>query len=231
MKTPGPQLSLRRMVPQVKDSNVLLIQQANGAFENQAQDMGLSNTGWTWNAKFADLDNDGWQDMYVANGYFWSRKERSPDLFYRNMQGKRFAEQSRQAGLHGSPNTSAYTYIDIDNDGDLDIVTVSQDGAVMLYRNNSAGNHAIEFTLRDHIGNSHGIGSKVIIHYGNGKHQMRELKASGGFASFDAAIAHFGLGRFDHIEAIDVIWSTGEKSVIRGTLPSGHRYTLKRQQG
>jgi len=100
----------------------------------------------------------------------------------------------------------------------------------MLYRNNAQTNHAIEFALRDHIGNSYGIGSKVIIHYGNGKHQMRELKASGGFVSFDAASAHFGLGSLDHIKAVEVQWSTGEKSVIRGALQAGYRYALTRQK-
>jgi len=231
MKAGSPVPLLEQHIPQLNADNVLLVPNGNGGFANKAAAMGLSNTGWTWNAQFADLDNDEWQDIYIANGYFWSRKERTPDLFYRNMGGDHFEEQSKRSGLHGSPNTSSYVYLDFDHDGDLDVFTVSQDGAVVTYVNNTTTGHAIEFELRDHIGNSLGIGSKIIIYYGDGHHQMRELKASGGFASFNAPIAHFGLGQFKQIDKVEVIWSTGETSTLRGdNVLSGYRYTVNRTE-
>jgi hypothetical protein len=94
-----------------------------------------------------------------------------------------------------------------------------------------AGSWVIE--LRDHVGNRFGIGSKIIIHYGAGgaRHQMREIQASGGFLSFDASIAYFGLGEFPRVERVEVMWSTGERSELRGDFAAGARYILHRPPG
>ena len=56
-------------IPSVGKKNILYAQGPDG-WINQAQQYNLETVGWTWNAKFADLDNDTWQDLYVANGMF-----------------------------------------------------------------------------------------------------------------------------------------------------------------
>ena len=51
----------------------------------------LSNTGWTWNAKFADLDNDQWQDLLAVNGCWWDKKIYNMNCFFKNKEGQGFA--------------------------------------------------------------------------------------------------------------------------------------------
>ncbi len=119
----------------------------------------------------------------------------------------------------------------MDNDGDLDIISVPAAGPVLVYRNNRTTGNSIAFELRDQIGNRFGLGSKIIIHYGpdGSRRQMREIQAGGGFVSFDAPTAHFGLGEFAKVDRVEVIWSTGERSEIRQGFAAGARYIITRQ--
>jgi len=224
--TPPPPDNLA--IPAVGNHNVLLTATGEGRFVDRAVAMGVQFAGFTWNAKFADLDNDEFVDLYAVNGWF-AERARESHVYYQNDGGRRFVDKTTEAGLTSFLPTSAYTYVDIDNDGDLDIVAVPVMGPVLVYVNNAKGNR-IAFELRDHIGNRSGIGSTIIIHYGPGgeRHQMREIQASGGFISFDAPIAYFGLGEFTRVDRVEVQWSTGERTEVRGDFPAGARYVLHR---
>jgi hypothetical protein len=193
--------------------------------------MGVDITGWSWNAKIADLDNDGWQDIYVVNGT-WLRAHASPsNFFFRNEAGKRFSVQTEAFGLDDFMIVSSYTYIDIDNDGDLDIVTSAVNGPIKTYLNNETQNNSIAVALQDHHGNRFGIGAKIIIHYGpeGAQHQLREIKSGGGFISFDAPVAYFGLGQSQTVDRIDIVWSTGEETTLEGPFEVGSKYLIKRR--
>jgi hypothetical protein len=74
-----------------------------------------------------------------------------------------------------------------------------------------------------------GIGTEFIIHYGKGgeRHQIRELKANGGYLSFDEHLVQFGLGEHDSVERLEIHWSTGGVTVIPGPLEAGHIYSLQ----
>jgi hypothetical protein len=126
--------------------------------------------------------------------------------------------------------TTSFSYVDIDNDGDLDIIMLPVWGPVAVYLNDAGGQNAIAFEVRDEIGNHFGIGTKIIIHYGpdGSRKQIRELQAGGGFVSYDAPVAHFGLGDFDAVDHLEVRWSTGESTIVRGDFAAGARYILAR---
>lgn len=220
----------QRSIPQHQNQNVLLVRGETGAYQDTAGKMGVAIGGWSWNAKFADLDNDEWQDIYLVNGAI--RREQVPtNLFFKNEQGGNFSEKTSAFGLENFMVVSAYTYVDIDNDGDLDIVTNSLNGPAWVYINNVSTNKSVAFELRDHKGNRFGVGSKIIITYGEDKkrHQIREIKSGGGFVSFDAPIAYFGLGKYDEIGSVEVVWSTGERSKLEGPFKTGGRYVITRQ--
>ena len=189
---------------------------------DRAEALGVAVTDWTWNARFADLDNDGWQDLYAATGYVRSERWES-NVFLRNINGTAYRNETARAGLEDYLPTSSYTYADLDLDGDLDIVSVPVLGPVRVFLNNARGTHALQIELRDLVGNSYGIGSRIVVHYGaSGElHQLRELQAGGGFGSFDAAVAHFGLGSYQGVGRIDVLWSTGETTTIGGPFEAG----------
>lgn len=89
---------------------------------------------------------------------------------------------------------------------------------------------SIVFEFDDGKGNSSGIGNKVFVYYGpdEGLKQMREIKSGGGYLSFDAYQAHFGLGSYDTVDRLEMHWSTGQKSVLRGKFQSGHRCRIVR---
>lgn len=215
-------------IPQ-KRGSTLLQTTTNGKYKNIAQEYGLSNVGWSWNAKFMDLDHDEYQDLYVVNGFNWKRSQES-NYFFKNMQGKGFKNITFDSELDNFLPIHAYTYIDFDNDGDMDIVSAAPIGPMFVYKNKNTSGNSMMFDIQDHQGNRASIGTKIIIHYGdNGQsHQMREITASGGFKSFDAPQVHFGIGQHDKIQRLEVHWSTGEKTILDIELGAGYRYTIQR---
>ncbi|MEH6640072.1 MAG: CRTAC1 family protein [Porticoccaceae bacterium] len=224
---------MEKHLPQRKNQNVLLMADPDGRFTNHVEDFGIEVGAWSWNAKFADLDNDSWEDVYIVNGYI--RKNKTPDnLFHRNLEGLRFQEVTERFGLSNFMAICSYTYLDFDNDGDLDIVMGSVAGPLWLYRNNETSNKAIILRFDDHQGNRFGIGNKVVIRYGgdnsggNGEQQLKELKSGGGFMSFDDPALHFGLGAYQAVDTMEITWSTGEKSTHKGPFAAGQTYTIKR---
>jgi hypothetical protein len=97
--------------------------------------------------------------------------------------------------------------------------------------NNTVSGNSIMFELRDTDGNRFGIGSKIIIRYGTReapRQQLRELQAGGGFISFDAPIAHFGLGDAQQVNDVEIKWSTGGSTRLEGPFSAGARYIIQR---
>ena len=225
--------ALEQSIPQRMNENVMLTWDAEqGHFIDQTQQLGLGFTGWSWNAHFADVDNDQWQDLLVVAGS-WFRATPSgttANFFFRNDGGQAFIDQTDDWGFQNYMIVSAYTVVDFDRDGDLDFVTNSINGPLWLLRNNTQENESIVFAVQDEIGNRDGIGSQLTIHYGpDGKlHQIREIKSGGGYLSFDEPLAHFGLGKSLAVDRVEVRWSTGEQTTLQGPFDSGHRYTIKR---
>ncbi len=78
------------------------------------------------------------------------------------------------------------------------------------------------------MGNSFGIGNKVYVSYGEQRHQVREIKAGRGYLSFDSPYAHFGLGAYDQVNKVEIIWSTGERTVIDRPLEANKKYIISR---
>ena len=218
------------LIPQgARRANVLLMPDGNGGFVDKALEMNLREAGWVWNAKFADLDQDEWQDIYIVNGYFNENTQpaRESNHFFLNNKGAGFVDATAEADMQVFAETAAYTYIDADNDGDLDVIAREALGPVWFYRNNATDGNSITFSFDDRKGNRAGIGSKVVIHYG-GKAQMREVMASGGFSSFDAPFVHFGLGANDKVDRVEITWSTGETTELKGDFKAGQRYRISR---
>jgi len=209
--------------------NVLLEGSSYGVFRDVSEEKAVSEGLWSWNAKFADLDNDEWQDIYIATGFFRDELVQS-NIFFHNYGGEHFKPEQKEFGLENYDITGAYTYIDIDNDGDLDIITVPVNGPLNVYINNEYQNNSISFEFKDNKGNYFGIGNKIYIYYGENdeKHQVREIKAGGGFLSFDSPIAHFGLGKYEKINKIEIVWSTGEKTTIDKKFLANRRYIITR---
>ena len=224
---------LANALPQIMNENVLLRWDEDaGKFVDEAKQAGVGFTGWSWNARFADVDNDEWQDLFVVAGS-WFRATPSgttANFFFRNESDGVFSDQTDAYGFQNFMIVSTYTILDFDRDGDLDFVTNSINGPLWLLRNNNGAGNSISFQIRDNVGNRDGIGTKFIIHYGADaeKHQIRELKASGGYLSFDEPVAHFGLGDSDEVDRLVIKWSTGGSTELPGPFTAGRLYTIQR---
>ena len=220
-------MDFAQSIPQ-DDSNMLHQFNSSSKTFNKVNDFKHPG-GWTWNGKIADLDNDGWQDVINAegavrrSGYGWN-------VLMKNNQGMGFEQKQFSFGLTSDFGLFSFTLLDMDNDGDLDIIGNSAEGPVQVYKNHSTSkNHSIAFSLIDHQGNYHGIGAKIIVSYNDGKSkQIREIKASGGYMSFDPAIAYFGLGDESSIDKVTVQWPDKSQSIYSGPFPVDNHYRIER---
>jgi hypothetical protein len=151
------------------------------------------------------------------------------NVFFHNQKGKTFLSAAKKFGLDDFDHSSSYTYVDIDRDGDLDVVANTLYGPFKVYWNNVIKQNGISFKLRDQTANQFCIGCKITIHYGDGKKQFREIKAGGGFHSFDAPEAHFGLASNKQINRLDIRWSNKEMIQINQPLIANYEYQIIRK--
>jgi len=218
-------------IKQIPAQNVLLQGSRSGIFQEVAKEKNVNDGLNSWNAKFADLDNDEWQDIYAATGEIIEVTDIfQPNVFFHNYRGQHFDIDQESFGLENLGITPAYIYIDIDNDGDLDIIATAVNGPISVYINNEYQNNSITFEFRDMRGNYFGIGNKIYIYYGenNERHQVREIKSGGGFLSFDAPVAHFGLGKYGTISKVEITWSTGGKTILNKEFLANRNYVVTR---
>lgn len=210
----------------VPHTNVLFKLGAQGA-DDITDQWNVGFGGWSWNAKFADLDNDGWQDLFVAQGTRL-RFSNPYGVFYRNQAGRGFSDSTHQFGLADHRPTGASLFLDYDNDGDLDLITYPFQLTPALRRNDAPKAGGVQIELVDRGANKHGIGARVEIRSAQGQRQVREIKASGGYQSHDAPLAFFGLGDWPAATAVQVTWPDGTVQELGGLHLKAGRYRLAR---
>jgi uncharacterized membrane protein YraQ (UPF0718 family) len=219
-------------IPQIRGRNVLLTQDKNGKFVDVAKSAGFELGGWSWDVKAIASANSELQDIVIFNG-FWGLQQVSPSKVYLRNEGKlKFSNQTRESGFEDYAIIGSAAAADFDNDGDVDMVAASENGPLIAYWNNNQESNSIKIELRDAMGNRFGIGSKIRIFYGENddKMQTRELQLSGGFGSYDAPYAHFGLSDNAQVSRIEVEWSTGTKDVLSGNFAANRTYRIERAQ-
>lgn len=204
--------------PQLAE-NVLQVRGADGRFHNQASIRGVSATGWSWSGKFGDLDRDGFLDLYVVNGMI------DTDLFF-YLPGDELVEENqilRNTGdgnfapmpawnLNSKASGRGMSMADLDNDGDLDIVVNNLRSPAQLFENQICDGNALEVNLHQtNSANPFAIGAQLILHTSAGTY-TRDVRASSGYLSGDAARVHFGIPKNAALEKLDVLWSDGTVS-------------------
>ncbi len=166
-----------------------------------------------WGTKFFDYDNDGWVDLFVANGHVYPQLEhyRQRKLLHHNNRDGTFAEVAAQFGapLMQERAGRGVAFGDIDNDGDVDIVINDLDGEPQLLRND--GGNANTSVLIKTVGvksNRDGIGARVKIVSGD-LSQIDEVRSGGSYISQNDLRLHFGLGKRTKIDLIEIRWPSG----------------------
>jgi enediyne biosynthesis protein E4 len=177
-----------------------------------------------WGVRFFDYDNDGWKDLLIAQGHDLDTIELNyPNLHYREPMllarntGHGFVDVSAQSGtVFRQPWVARGMAIgDLDNDGRLDAVVTTNDGAVHILRNETATrNHWLILKLVGHKSNRDAIGAEVKL-VTNAGQQFATVSTAGSYLSASDKRVHFGLGQDRIVQKIEIRW------------PSGIRQTLK----
>jgi len=166
-----------------------------------------------WGTKFFDYDNDGWVDLFVANGHVYPQLEnyKQRKLVHHNNRDGTFTEVAEQLGPALTEKRAArgVAFGDIDNDGDVDIVVGDLDGPPQVLRND--GGNANNSVLIKTVGvksNRDGIGARVKVVAGD-LSQVDEVRSGGSYISQSDLRLHFGLEKRAKIDLIEVRWPSG----------------------
>ena len=167
-----------------------------------------------WGTKFFDYDDDGWVDLFVANGHVYPQIKsfRQRNFVFRNNRDGTFAEVAEQLGAPFSEKHAArgVAFGDLDNDGDVDIVVNNLGDAAQLLRNDG-GNAAGNFVLVKTVGvksNRGGVGARVSVVSGD-LAQKDEVRGGDSYLSQSDKRLHFGLGARTKLDLVEVRWPSG----------------------
>jgi hypothetical protein len=188
-----------------------------------------------WGTEFFDYDNDGWVDLFVANGHVYPQLEnyKQRKLLHRNNRDGTFTETAVQAGAPLLEKRAARgtAFGDMDNDGDVDVVVGDLDGPPQVLRNdggNAAGG-AVLIRLVGTRANRDAVGARVKISAGD-LVQMDEVRSGASYISHSDLRLHFGVGARTKIDSIEVRWPGGAVEKISGA-PANKILTIKEGQG
>jgi enediyne biosynthesis protein E4 len=193
-----------------------------------------------WGTSFFDMDNDGWLDLFVANGHVYPQMDgvagsaayAEPMLLYRNKRDGTFEEVSKQAGLADMPLQSrrGAAFGDIANNGNIDIVVLNVgEPPTLLLNTANDSNHRVLFQLVGTRSNRAAIGTRVTIHAG-GVMQFNEVRGGGSYLSQNDLRLHFGLGAASKMESVEIRWP-GRKLETLKNVAGDHIYTIVEGRG
>jgi len=183
-----------------------------GEFEDVTEYSGVRIGGWGWGSCFADLNNDGWLDLFHVNGYVTNNFTNNAlflrdgsNLFINNKDGT-FSTRQAELSLIDTNQGRGISCLDYDLDGDVDLFVSNNQQNPRLYRND--GGNDFNF-LHVHLGgddkNLDGIGARVIVSAG-GITQTREIYAGNNYISNNPPVAYFGLGDNKRADELIIKW-------------------------
>jgi enediyne biosynthesis protein E4 len=230
-------------------------------YSEVGQMLGIQQTEWSWSPLFADYDNDGDKDLIVANGYpldmtdkDWTKYQaevlgfvsdarevasmappiKVPNMAFENKGELSFANISDE----WLPRTPSFSYgasfVDLDNDGDLDYVANNINDEAFIWRNNTierdkTKTHYLRLRLEGSQGNTGAIGAKVTL-WCKGQMQYSEHFLSRGFASSVDPVIHFGLGENKVVDSLKVIWPASHKVTMVKNLEANQLLVIREKE-
>jgi hypothetical protein len=214
----------------------------NGVFSFETYDakLGFRLQYLSWGGGFFDFDNDGWRDLFIANGHVYPEPEahglgggyRQKNLLYRNLGNRMFDDVTHLSGpgLELKRSARGVAFGDIDADGDLDVVINNQNDLPTLLRNDG-GNWKkwVQVKLQGTRSNRDGMGARVLV-VAKGRTQVDEMRSGGSYLSQSDLCLHFGISEAETVDEITVQWPSGAVDRVQG-VPSNQRIKIQEGKG
>ena len=188
----------------------LFLNQGHGVFIDGSTRTGLLNLSRSisgWGCGLADLDNDGWLDLFVAGGGL-DVGDAQPNHIFLNHEGRFTDVTDAVGGDFARPALHrGVVFADFDRDGRLDAAVSALNAPLELWWNRSPARHWLELRLTGRASNRSAIGAEVRC-TAEGRVQVRTVSGSMGYASTSDLTVHFGLGDASRAE-IEIRWPSG----------------------
>jgi hypothetical protein len=190
-------------------------------FKDVSAEVGLNPVTLPMGSNFADIDNDGFLDVFLATG----RPPYSvlvPDLMFKNVNGKRFEDVTTATGTGHLQKGHGVSFADWDNDGDLDMFvevggqTPGDKAHNVLFRNPGQRNHWLQVKLVGTKSNRSAIGAKVRAEITRpGGVSQTIFRTVGGGSSFggNSLVVSLGLGETNSVKTLTIVWPNAAKTV------------------
>jgi hypothetical protein len=188
---------------------------------------------------FFDYDNDGWPDIFVADGHIEDAIERvqkrvsyaEPSHLFHNLSGGKFQEVTAQMGpAFAAPRVArGAAYADIDNDGFLDVLVTTNAGSPVLFHNEGGTNHSLRLKLVGNKSNRDGIGAVAQVTSGSDK-QSKMLRSGSSYLSQSELVLTFGLGTQTKADTLEVQWPSGQVDKL-SNVNAGQTVTVEEGKG
>ena len=201
--------------------NRLYLNDGEGNFSDVTDNSGVRLGGWGWGSCFADLDNDGFLDIFHVNGYvtgaFNNNSQFLTDgsrIFLNNGDGT-FRNGEEELGFQDRGQGRGIACFDYDLDGDVDLFIANNQQAPSLYRNDGGNDNSfLHVRLGGEDSNSESVGARIYLTAGQ-MTQMREVYAGNNYISSNPADAYFGLGANESVDTLRIVWPSGEEKTLR----------------
>jgi len=188
---------------------------------------------------FFDYDNDGWPDIFVADGHIEDAIESvqkrvhyaEPPHLFRNLGAGKFEEVTQSLGAaFSSPKVArGAAYADINNDGALDVLVTTNGGRAYLFRSEGGTNRSLRVKLVGVKSNRDGIGA--VVRVASGKDQQWQMVHSGSsYLSQSELVLTFGLGTATRADSVEVEWPSGQRDKL-ANLAAGATVTVQEGKG
>ena len=213
---------------------------------------GLHASEWSWQPVFFDIDLDGYEDVYITNGHqrdaqdsdtsnyiktlgIKTAKERRESLLlyprlatenvaFRNTGDLHFEEAGKEWGLEEKIISHGVALADLDNDGDLDLVTNNLEDEARVYRNNASAPRIL-VRLKGLAPNTQGIGADVRL-IGGPVLQNQQISSGGKYLSSSDTALVFAAKDLADDARLEITWRSGRKNIVQGIKPN-HSYVIE----
>ena len=200
-------------------------------FDERTEGSGVADGGWGWGAAATDFDHDGRLDLMMTNGWPFTDEvtgqqfDGEASYLFRQRKDGSFRDVAGRVGLDHTLQGRGLMTLDYDRDGDMDVVILSNQDALRLYRNELVADGPfqrrranwlqVSLDTSDHPTLAPGgVGAEVVVRTRNAV-QHAWMNNGGSFISSHEAVLHFGLRGKKRIDSVSVNWPNGKRTVLR----------------